>query len=408
MRTVRAREDFQNKDGKDAGCAPSFLHIMPKNQKRVMVALGWYDYRLHRGIEKYALEHGWHLYSGLAREKVIPWSWKGDGILAWLGAGDDLAEFVTVARKPTVDFSNRRPHLPFARVLEDHADAARLVADHFLSRGMTHFAFYSDVDNWSYEERGSGFVTALKTGGSDCKWLRWHKSPAYVTDRTQWERKQHWLTSEIKKLPKPLGIFAASDDQALDVLDACASAGLAVPEEVAIVGAENYLLAPDAMHTPISSVDTNLELLGYRGAGLLDRLMSGKPRPRKPIRVAAAGVVTRKSSDLMAVNHQGVARSLRFIWDRGHEPISVKDLVAVAAMSRRGLHKAFLEHVGRTPGQEIQRVRIGRAKRLLAESSHKIEVLARMCGYQSANSFCIAFKQATGLSPKQFRDSLPR
>jgi len=35
-------------------------------------------------------------------------------------------------------------------------------------------------------------------------------------------------------------------------------------------------------------------------------------------------------------------------------------------------------------------------------------VLANMCGYQSANSFCIAFKQATGLSPKQFRDSLPR
>jgi LacI family transcriptional regulator len=155
-------------------------------------------------------------------------------------------------------------------------------------------------------------------------------------------------------------------------------------------------------------VDTNLELLGYRGAALLDQLMHGKAKPRDAIRIPAAGVVTRKSSDLLAVNHEGVARSLRFIWDRGHEPISVKDLVAVAAMSRRGLHKAFLEHVGRTPGQEIQRVRIQRAKRLLAESSQKIEVLARMCGYQSANSFCIAFKQATGFSPKQFRDSLPR
>jgi LacI family transcriptional regulator len=102
-----------------------------------------------------------------------------------------------------------------------------------------------------------------------------------------------------------------------------------------------------------------------------------------------------------------VARSLRFIWDRGHEPISVDDLVTVAAMSRRGLHKAFLEHVGRTPGQEIQRVRIERAKRLLSETRLKVEGLAQMCGYQSANSFCVAFKQATGLSPKKFRDSLP-
>jgi LacI family transcriptional regulator len=67
---------------------------MPKRQKRVLLALGWYDYQLHQGIEKYAREHGWHLYADLAREKVIPWGWEGDGVLAWLGAGDDLAEFV--------------------------------------------------------------------------------------------------------------------------------------------------------------------------------------------------------------------------------------------------------------------------------------------------------------------------
>ena len=68
-----------------------------KSQKRVLVALGWYDYRLHRGIERFALEHNWHLSANLAREKVIPWGWEGSGILAWLGAGDDLAEFVVHA-----------------------------------------------------------------------------------------------------------------------------------------------------------------------------------------------------------------------------------------------------------------------------------------------------------------------
>jgi LacI family transcriptional regulator len=380
---------------------------MPKRQKRVLVALGWYDYRLHRGIEKYALEHGWQLSAGLAREKVIPWGWNGDGILAWLGAGDDLAKFVVEAKKPTVDFSNRRPHLPFARVLEDHAHAARLVAEHFLTRGVLHFAYYSDSDNWSYEERGDGFVSALRDSGYACTWLRWHKSPAYRADRGQWSAKRKWLAAEIQSMPKPLGIFAANDDHAVDILDACESTRIPVPEQVAIVGAENYLLAPDAMRTPISTVDTNLEAMGYQGAALLDQLMNRKAAPKEALHIPALGVVTRKSSDLLAVAHQGVARSLRFIWDRGHESISVKDLVEVAAMSRRGLHKAFLEHVGRTPGQEIQRVRIERAKRLLAESNQKIEALAHLCGYQSANSFCIAFKQATGLSPKQFRDALP-
>ena len=91
---------------------------MRKKSPRVLLVLGWYDYRLHRGIERFAQEQGWHLSEDLAREKVIPWGWDGDGILAWLGAGDDLADFVIKAQKPTVDFSFRRPQSKFARVLE--------------------------------------------------------------------------------------------------------------------------------------------------------------------------------------------------------------------------------------------------------------------------------------------------
>ncbi|HEY1717776.1 MAG TPA: DNA-binding transcriptional regulator [Verrucomicrobiae bacterium] len=378
---------------------------MSKKQKRVLLALGWYDYRLHQGIEKYAQEHGWHLYADLAREKVIPWGWEGNGILAWLGAGDDLAEFVTAAKKPTVDFSLRRPQLKFPRVLEDHAHAAQLVADHFISRGFVNFMFYSDADNWSYEGRGKGFTDALKRAGHGCLWLRWHQSPVFTTGRNEWKLKRNWLAAQMKNTTKPLAVFAANDQQATDVLESCESLGIPVPEQVAIVGAENYLLAPEAMRTPISSVDTNLETLGYRGAELLEKLMDGKSAPKHPIHVPALGVIARRSSDILTIKHGGVARSLRYIWEHSHEPICVKDLVGVSAMSRRGMHKAFLENIGRTPGQELQRVRIERAKKLLTESDLKIEALAGMCGYQSTNSFCIAFKRACGTSAKQFRET---
>jgi LacI family transcriptional regulator len=377
-----------------------------KRQKRVLVALGWYDYRLHRGIEKFAQEHHWHLSSNFAREKVIPWGWEGDGILAWLGAGDDLAEFVKDTAKPTVDFSFRRPHLRFARVLEDHAHAAQLAAEHFLSRGFIHFMFYSDEDNWSYLERGEGFVAALRRAGRDCEWLRWDQASEHHTGREQWTRKRSWLAARLKQAPKALAVFAANDQQALEVLEACEMARLAVPEQVAIVGAENYLLAPDVMGTPISSVDTNLETLGYTGAALLEDLMNGKRPSARVIRVPAVGVITRKSSDLLAVKHKGVANGMRFIWEHFHEPIRVKDLLNVAGMSRRGLHKAFLENIGRTPGQELQRLRIEKAKRLLADSTHKIEVLATLCGYQSANTFSVAFKNATGMTLSHFRKTM--
>jgi LacI family transcriptional regulator len=377
-----------------------------KHQKRVLIALGWYDYRLHQGIAKYALEHDWYLSANLAREKVIPWGWEGDGVLAWLGAGDDLAEFVAQVKRPTVDFSFRRPHLKFPRVLEDHAHAAELVAEHFHCRGFRNYAFYSDATNWSYEERGQSFVESLKRKGHECQWLRWHESDVFCTGREEWKRKRSWLAAELKRAPKPMAVFAANDEQALDVLESCERVGIAVPDQVALVGAENYLMAADTMHTPLSSVDTNLQVLGYRGAALLDELMGGKRAPREPVRVPAAGLMIRKSSDILAVKHQGVAKGLRFIWEHGHEAISVKDLVDISGMSRRGLHKAFQEQIDRTPGQELHRVRIERAKKLLAESNEKIEVLAGMCGYQSANSFCVAFKHTTGVSPRKFREQM--
>jgi LacI family transcriptional regulator len=372
--------------------------------------MGWYEHRLHRGIEQYAQEHGWHLSPDVTREKVIPWGWDGDGILAWLGAGDDLAEFVVGAGKPTVDFSFRRPHLKFARVLTDHAQVSRLVADHFLSRGLTQFAYYSDSDNWSFEERGHAFVQALRAAGQPCNWLRWHLSSAYhpAGRHEEWRRKRKWLAYELTRAPKPLAVFAATDWMAVDVLEACESAGCTVPDEVAIVGADNSLLAVDTMRTPISSVEPNLEAMGYRGAALLDELMDGKPPPREPIRVPPSGLIIRKSSDLLAVNHEGIARSLRFIWDHYHEPIGVRDLAAVAAMSLRGFHQAFQEHTGRSPGNELHRVRIERAKQLLTSSTEKTETVAAMCGYQSVNSFWVAFRKAAGMSPKQYRQKFSR
>jgi LacI family transcriptional regulator len=189
----------------------------------------------------------------------------------------------------------------------------------------------------------------------------------------------------------------------LELLETCEAAGIAVPDEVAIVGAGNSLLAVDAMHTPISSVDVNFETTGYLGAELLDRLLRGGSVPPEPIRVPPFRLIVRKSSDSVAVNHPGLARSLRYLWENCQQPIGVDDLARVAAMSRSGFHQAFLDHLGRPPGTELHRVRIERAKKLLTQSRIKLEEVAEMCGYQSANSFWVAFKQSTGISPKQYQ-----
>jgi LacI family transcriptional regulator len=148
--------------------------------------------------------------------------------------------------------------------------------------------------------------------------------------------------------------------------------------------------------------------MGYRGAALLDELMEGKPPPKEPIRWPPAGLIVRKSSDLFAVNHEGVARSLRFIAKHYHEPIGVGDLARAGGMSLRGFHQAFLEHIGRSPGTELHRVRIERAKQLLTSTTEKTEMVATKSGFQSVNSFWVAFRRATGVSPKQYREKFSR
>jgi len=368
-----------------------------------MLALGWYEPRLHHGIAKYALNAGWHLCADVTKEKVIPWGWEGDGILAWLGADDELARFVVEAKLPTVDFSFRRLELPFPRVLIDNAASARLVADHFLVRGFQHFMYYSAQNNWAFEKNGQAFVENLERAGHGCIWIRWHKSSAYSTGHTQWRDKRHWLAVELKKAPKPLALFAATDDHALEVVEVCEAIRLSVPEEVSVIGMDNSLPAVDAMHTPISSVDQNFTTLGYRGAELLDRLMQGKPPPLKPIIIPPTGLIARKSSDLLALKHPGVAQGLRFMWDHCQEPISVNDLAKAAAMSIRNFHQVFVHNVGRPPGAELHRIRIERAKRLLSGSTEKIDSIAEMCGYECSNSFWVAFRRSTGLSPKQYQ-----
>jgi len=374
-----------------------------RKQPHVLLALGWYDHRVHQGIAKYALEAGWHLCTDVTKEKVIPWGWKGDGILAWLAGDDELAKFVIEMRLPAVDFSFRRAELPLPRVLSDHAATARLVAEHFMVRGFRHFAFYSSTDNWAFNEAGQAYGEELEAAGRKCAWLKWHLSPAFSMGRQQWADKRKWLAGQLKASPKPLALYAASDDHALEVVEVCEAVGLAIPDEVAVVGMGNAIAAVEAMRTPVSSVDEDFAMQGYRGAELLDRLMQGRPAPPRPIRIPPAGLIVRKSSDLLAVAHLGVAKALRFIWENCDKPIGVEDVVAAAAMSRSALHQAFVEHIGRPPGSELHRVRIEMAKKLLRSSSLKLETLSENCGFRSANSFWVAFKQATGVSPRQYK-----
>ncbi|MFO1438579.1 MAG: substrate-binding domain-containing protein [Verrucomicrobiaceae bacterium] len=378
--------------------------VMKKKHPHVLVALGWYDHRLLQGIATYATEHSWHLAAhSIIHEKVIPWGWEGDGVLAWLAADDELARFVMSVKKPTVDFSLRRAELPFAHVVQDHALTGGMVAAHFLERGLRHFAIYSDSENWSQMQRGEAFERHLRQRGHACEAWRWDDKTTRSPQRRIWAARRRWLVEHLRSAPKPLALFALNGSLAVEAHELCADAKISVPQEVAIVGIDDYLLSVGAHSSHISGVDTRLEEQGYRGAELLDRIMRTGRTPSRPIRIAPSGVVTRKSSDMLAVPVEGLSKALRFIMAHFAEPLAVRDIAAAAGMSERSLHLAFTTHLGTTPGMKLIQTRIDHAIRLLTSTNEKIESIATRCGYPSLNAFFIAFKKDKGTTPAAFR-----
>ena len=166
----------------------------------------------------------------------------------------------------------------------------------------------------------------------------------------------------IKSLPKPVGVMACNDERGLQVLDACRRAGVAVPDEVAVIGVDNDLPMCELAIPPLTSVDVNAEGIGYEAAALLERMMSGKKPPAKPTMLPPRGVITRRSTDLIASEDEEVSRAVRYIREHACNRLQVSDVLTHMGMSRASLQQRMKQIVGRTIHQEIQRVRLNRAK----------------------------------------------
>lgn len=382
----------------------------PKNQPVVLLALGSYQHETHRGVARFAREQGWHLVAEMAYGGVIPRGWEGDGILTALTERQELTAFVMETGVPVVDLNMVRADIPLPRVVGNHEAIGRLAAMHFIERGFEHFAWYAVNENRTALERRTGFLKTLNDEGLDlgqCRNLIWSEdrsSDSLLADK-DWTERRSWLIRALSSGPKPLAVFAYNDYQASHIINACLHAGISIPEEVAVVGVDNDELACDCLPVPLSSVKHNLESRGYQGAALLaERLKNPQAPIPEPIRIAPSGVVTRKSSDILALPDKQVSTALRYIWDHFHRSLNIGEIVGATDVSRRTLEKAFNKHLGRSILDEIQRVRLQRVKELLANTDFSMRQIASQSGFTSPQYLHQVFRQHEGLTPGEYRE----
>jgi len=197
--------------------------------------------------------------------------------------------------------------------------------------------------------------------------------------------------------------MACNDACGREVLQACAEAGLRVPDEVAVIGVDNDEMMCELSNPPLSSVALDLERAGYEAARLLDALMSGQTDEEPAVWVRPTQVATRRSSDVIAQEDSLVARALQTIRENARRTISVSDVVDELRISRRTLERRFFRAIGRTVLSEIMRCRLQHAKQLLLETNLPCHQVAGEAGFGSLKTFNRAFSRKEGTTPQSFR-----
>jgi LacI family transcriptional regulator len=207
--------------------------------------------------------------------------------------------------------------------------------------------------------------------------------------------------------------MACNDARGRQVLMACRSAGVHVPEEVAVIGVDNDEVLCDLADPPLSSVVPAAERIGYEGAALLERLMRGQRPPSRPLLFDPLGVVTRLSTDTLAVEDARVAAAIRTIRERACDGLNVEGLLEHLAgqgvlLSRSTLERRFAEVLGHSPKDEILRVRLGRVQQLLIDTDHPLSTIAALVGVEHHEYLSALFKARTGETPGRFRRRMGR
>ena len=383
-------------------------------RRKIALLIEWsraYGRGVLRGIATYVKAHGtWKIYQTERRlcDAAPGWmkDWDGHGIIARIESRRLLKQ-IRRMDLPAVNLFEHSHSDGFPGVITDNRAIAYLAAEHLIERGLEHFAYCGLPGIYSSETRSEHFVEYLSRAGHEVHVYKNRRQPerAFISSTEDYElRYEETVATWVNSLPKPVGLMACNDLRAQQILMACGDRGIAVPDEVAVIGVDNDELICELCHPPLSSIEQNAEKVGYEAAALLDRMLDGEAPPAEPILVEPLGVVARQSTDTVAIGDADIAAAVHFI--RGHacDGIQVKDVLQQVQISRSTLERRFAKLLGRSPKAEIIRVQLDRVKQLLSMTDYPLVKIAQLTGFGYTESMCYRFKHTVGQTPGQYRN----
>ena len=320
-----------------------------------------------------------------------------------------LTKIANALRIPVVSVVNSAftPDLP--SVINDDLAVGKMAAEYLLGLNCRAFGFvgFYYPRMWSHE-RGAGFVERLAKAGQKCSLLAPFGNCRAPSFNYSWT--VAGLKSWLKSLPPRTGIFAATDFVGVMVIDACREFGLAVPEDIGIIGVDDNVMLCEMARVPLTSIATDARRLGFEAARLLNLMMKGKTPRRRQLKLPPLDIVVRRSTEFFAIDDPALARAMHFIAANCHRQISVRDILKdTPLLCRRNLERRFRKKLACSIHDAIIRARIDKAKRSLAETNRDMATVAELAGFSDAKKLGEHFSKATGFTPTAYRKrcSLP-
>jgi len=366
-----------------------------------------YSRAVLRGVQEYAVSRPQWIFRDAppVPDTIKPLrEWKPDGVIALL-FDPAVADALKRMRKPVVNTTSTLDLPKVALVENDHEAIGRTAAEYFLKRGFRNFGYFGSRWMGASLAREAAFRGGVEAAGHSVSTCHGEYLPRPPLSES-WVQVDRRIDAWLRGLPKPVAVLAQNDVPARDLADRCRELGLSVPHDVALMGVDNDDLKCHLCHPPLTSIAVPGRRIGIEAARVLDGMMQGrKPQPVHrffpPVRVVA-----RQSTDTLAVADELVASVLRLIHERATAGLTVGEIVRHVNVSRRQIERRFREQLGGTPLEEIRRVRVERAKQLLAETDLDMPQVASGAGFNDARRLSVVFKSRTGQTPSQFRRSL--
>lgn len=325
--------------------------------------------------------------------------WDGDGIITRSGSGK-INRAVSSLGCPFVELFLDRP----CEVESDGGQVGRMAAEHFIERGFYEFAFYAPWSNWWVDWRLKGYREAINEHRGHLTVFPGIRNSGGLYS-VQWDnRLLDDLANWLAILPRPCCVYAPNDALAVQILNACKLSDIKIPEEIAVLGNDNSTLLCESTFPPLSSLSLNSIQIGKTAAHLLDCRMNGLEFSEKlPILIPPVEVVTRQSSDIIAVSDPVLADVVHYIRKYAVSGLFVREIVEHFNISSSWLQRQFKKMFGHSVAQEITLTRLKEARELLLHSDFSIEQIARRAGFNSSRYFIQIFRQRFGMTPKEYQ-----